>query len=142
MPFYPNGHLKRHLLTDKQYISALQQILLGLRYLHKRRIIHRNLKPKNLLIDKDKDKITVIIADFSLSKIATPTNNLLNTFYGTLPYATPDVFPRRTRTSNGYGAKVDIWSVGIIIFNIYSLLEVPPLPKKKDPRRQAVIIEK
>jgi len=108
IPFYPDGHLERYLLIDEQYVSALRQILFSLYYLHERRIIYCDLKPKNLLIDKDKDKITVIIADFGLFKIATPTNNLLNTFCGTLPYATPDVFPRRTCISNGYGAKVDI----------------------------------
>ncbi|XTI94077.1 kinase-like protein [Cenococcum geophilum] len=107
-------------------LPRLASILLGLHYLYRCRIIYYNLKPKNLFIDKDKDKITVIIANFSLFKIVTPINNLLNTFYGTLLYTTPDVFPGRTCISNGYRAKVDIY--------IYSLLEVPPLPKKKDPK--------
>jgi hypothetical protein len=53
----------------------------------------------------DKDKITIIIADFGFSKIVTLINDLLKTFCRILIYATLDVFPSR---SDGYRAKVDI----------------------------------
>ncbi|KAF2453500.1 kinase-like domain-containing protein [Lineolata rhizophorae] len=142
MPYYRDGHLTRHLrhLNEKQYVSALRQILLGLRHLHERGIIHRDLKPENLLVDIDKDtkEITIVIADFGFSKDATPTNDLLKTFCGSLLYAAPDIFFGR---SDGYGAKVDIWSAGVIVFGMYGLPEAPPSPWKKEARQQAVALE-
>lgn len=143
MPYYHDGHLARHLrnLSEKQYVSALRQILLGLRHLHGRGVIHRDLKPENLLVDMDmkNDEITVVIADFGFSKDATSTNDLVKTFCGSLLYAAPDIFPGR---SDGYGVKVDIWSAGVIVFDMYGLPEAPAVPWRKDPRRQAVAVEK
>lgn len=144
MPFYPDGHLARHRLTDEQYVSALQQILLGLNHLHGHGITHRDLKPENLLIDKDNDpgNVTIIIADFGLSKMVTPMNNLLSTFCGTLMYTAPDVFPRMSRKSQGYGPKVDIWSTGIIILDMYGLPKPPTFPNKDDSKQQEAAMER
>jgi serine/threonine protein kinase len=118
MPYYPHGHLGRHhgRLNDQQFVSALQQILLGLRHLHARRNIHRDLKPENLLVKLDmaKNKLAVVIADFNFSKTLTPTNVLLKAFYGTLLYAAPEISPGRS--DEGYGANIDIWAAGVIIF--------------------------
>lgn len=138
MPYYSDGHLARHLrrLSEKQQVSVLRRILLGLRHLYGRGITHRDLKPENLLVDVDvdKDEIAVVITDFGFSKIATLRNDLLKTFCGALLYAAPHVVPDR---SDGYGANVDIWLAGVIIFGMYGLPDSPPLPWRKSPREQA-----
>lgn len=145
MPYYPDGHLGQHLerLLEQQFVSALRQILLGLRHLHGRRIIHRDLKPENLLVKLDmaKDKLAFVIADFGFSKRLTRTNDLLKTFCGTLLYAAPNIFPGQS--DDGYGANVDIWAAGIIIFGcIWSLPKAPDAPWRKNARQQAAAIEK
>ena len=145
MPYYPDGHLGQHLerLREQQFVSALRQILLGLRHLHGRRIIHRDLKPENLLVkfDMAKNKLALVIADFGFSKRLIRTNDLLKTFCGTLLYAAPDIFPGRS--DDGYGANVDIWAAGVIIFGcIWSLPKAPDTPWRKNARQQAAAIEK
>jgi serine/threonine protein kinase len=145
MPYYPDGHLGQHVgrLSDQQFVSALRQILVGLSHLHGRRIIHRDLKPENLLVNLDvaKNKLTLDIADFGLSKTLAPTNDLSKTFCGTLLYAAPDIFPGMTDA--GYRANMDIWGAGVIIFGcMWGLPEAPATPWRKDALRQATALKK
>ena len=78
---------------------------------------HRDLKPENFLVKLR--PFQVVIADFGLSK------------GGTLKYTAPEVFPG---LSDSHGPKVDVWSLGITIFEcIYGLptLSVVPKPRRK-----------
>jgi len=73
----------------------------------------------------------VVITDFGLSKVV-PDTTLLKTFCGTLTYAAPEVFPG---LSDGHGSKVDVWSLGVIIFEwIYGLPTLPAFPKARTKR--------
>ena len=145
MPYYPDGHLGRHIghLSEYHFVSALRQMLLGLRHLHERRIIHRDLKPENLLVklNRSRNTLTLVIADFGLSKIWSRPCDLLRTFCGTLLYAAPDVYPHMSE--GGYGANVDVWAAGVIILEcIWGLPEAPAAPWRKESRQQAAALEK
>uniref|UniRef100_A0A5B7BMN5 cyclin-dependent kinase n=1 Tax=Davidia involucrata TaxID=16924 RepID=A0A5B7BMN5_DAVIN len=93
---------------DPQTIKRfLHQILRGVTYCHSHKILHRDLKPQNLLIDLNK-KI-VKLADFGLAKafgvpFSTYTDNV-----GTLGYRAPELL-----LGYKYSAPVDVWSVGCI----------------------------
>jgi serine/threonine protein kinase len=92
--------------------SAFCQVLLGIRHLHRRGLVHRELKPANLLIT---DEDTIVIADFGLSKVIDDT--FLKTMCGTYIYAAPENFH-----GCSYGPEVDIWSTGVIFLElIYAL---------------------
>lgn len=145
MPYYPDGHLGRHIghLGEHHFVSALRQMLLGLRHLHERRIIHRDLKPENLLVklNRFRNTLTLVIADFGLSKIGSTPRDLLRTFCGTLLYAAPEVYPHMSE--GGYGANVDVWAAGVIILEcIWGLPEAPAAPWRKEPRQQAAALDK
>lgn len=120
MPYYPMGNLRDFKpVSDEQYVSAFQQILLGLSHLHSRGVAHRDLKPENFLVKEV--PFTIIIADFGFSKIATDSH--LKSFCGTSKYIAPEVFPGK---SDSYGLSVDIWSTGVIMLEfIHSLPKTP-----------------
>lgn len=58
-------YLTKHMMTPTTIKYIMNQIVTGLDYCHSKRIIHRDIKPQNVLINKD---LTVKIADFGLSR--------------------------------------------------------------------------
>jgi serine/threonine protein kinase len=82
-------------------------IFSGLRYLRKRRIIHRDIKPQNILITADNQ---VKIADFTFSK-QVEENELMMTQCGTPLYISPDVM-----FGQPYTDKADLYSCGVMLY--------------------------
>lgn len=90
------------------------QIIKGVEYLHSHGIIHRDLKPENILLMDHNNEIIIKIADFGLSTVLSEFEKT-NEGYGTIGYVAPEVL---TRTP--YNHKIDIWSMGVIIYYIIS----------------------
>ena len=94
-----------------------KQILEGLKYLHDQRIIHKDLKAANILLN---DSNTIKLADFgsaqqlerTLTMSLRPGNKNLS-IYGSIPWMAPEVI-RQTK----YGRKADIWSFGCTILEM------------------------
>ena len=108
-------NIKKHVQFDESTIwSILIQILEGLNYLHKSRIIHRDLKSANIFLTK---KGIVKIGDLNVSIIA--KKNLAVTQTGTPYYAAPEVWEHES-----YNNKCDLWSVGCITYEM-ACLRVP-----------------
>ncbi|RKP30123.1 Pkinase-domain-containing protein [Metschnikowia bicuspidata] len=95
-----------------------KQILDGIAYVHKLGILHRDLKPDNILIMQD-DPIVVKITDFGLAKIS-DNNTFMKTFCGTLAYVAPEVITGKLDLTpdpgNNYSNMVDIWSLGCLVY--------------------------
>ncbi|KAN0134825.1 hypothetical protein V8E53_007199 [Lactarius tabidus] len=93
-----------------------EQILAGLEYLHLKGILHRDLKADNILVEK-----TGIckISDFGISKRTDDINeqNVLTAMQGTVFWMAPEVVNTGKR---GYNAKVDIWSVGCVVLEMWA----------------------
>eukprot|EP00794_Sanderia_malayensis_P006151 gene6151-6857_t len=91
----------------------LFQLLRGLKYCHKRKILHRDLKPQNLLINQ---KGELKLADFGLARAkSVPTKTYSNEVV-TLWYRPPDVLLGSTE----YDASIDMWGVGCIFYEMVS----------------------
>ncbi|XP_069693438.1 cyclin-dependent kinase 17-like isoform X1 [Periplaneta americana] len=89
----------------------LFQLLRGLAYCHRRRILHRDLKPQNLLIN---DKGELKLADFGLARAkSVPTKTYSNEVV-TLWYRPPDVLLGSTE----YSTQIDMWGVGCIFYEM------------------------
>lgn len=87
--------------------SFLYQLLRGIAFCHDRRVLHRDLKPQNLLINKEGD---LKLADFGLARaFGIPVRSYTHEVV-TLWYRSPDVL----MGSRKYSTPVDIWSVGCI----------------------------
>ncbi|KAI4826676.1 hypothetical protein KUCAC02_030110 [Chaenocephalus aceratus] len=87
------------------------QLMRGLSYCHKRKILHRDLKPQNLLIN---DKGELKLADFGLARAqSVPTKTYSNEVV-TLWYRPPDVLLGSTE----YSTPIDMWGVGCIMFEM------------------------
>jgi serine/threonine protein kinase len=84
------------------------QLIRGVYYLHAHRVLHRDLKPQNLLINK---KGELKLADFGLARaFGIPVNTFSNEVV-TLWYRAPDVL----LGSRTYSTSIDVWSAGCIM---------------------------
>ncbi|GAB5364701.1 hypothetical protein AAMO2058_000992500 [Amorphochlora amoebiformis] len=87
--------------------SVTRQVLLGLDYLHARKIIHRDIKPENILVN---DRGCVKLADFGIVKELQETAAMANTYVGTAKYMSPERIMSRK-----YSYEADVWSLGLTI---------------------------
>ena len=100
-------------LEMKLVKSLLYQLLKGVDYIHKNKVLHRDLKPQNLLISKDN---IVKIGDFGLARgYGIPVKNYTHEVV-TLWYRPPDVL----LGNKTYGTTVDMWSIGCIFAEMVS----------------------
>ncbi|XP_048408870.1 cyclin-dependent kinase 18-like isoform X2 [Stegostoma tigrinum] len=87
------------------------QLLRGLAYCHKRKVLHRDLKPQNLLIN---ERGELKLADFGLARAkSVPTKTYSNEVV-TLWYRPPDVLMGSTE----YSTQIDMWGVGCILYEM------------------------
>ncbi|KAF8819238.1 calcium dependent protein kinase CDPK7, partial [Cardiosporidium cionae] len=102
-------HWKRRL--PELYVNRIVcQLLYTVAYLHKCGIMHRDIKPENILLIDKSPEAMIKLTDFGLSALCGP-NELLFEPCGTLAYVAPEVL-----TLKGYNHKVDIWSIGVVMF--------------------------
>lgn len=125
MEYCSDGDLNKYLgcpLPEKKVKLYFKQIIEGLEYLHNNNIIHRDIKPKNILLTNNKKNIK--LCDFGLSKI---TNGLtrVNTICGSPLYMAPEILNQKE-----YNNTIDIWSLGIIVYEM--LYGYHPLNDCKD----------
>ncbi|KAM7382807.1 hypothetical protein PAMP_002514 [Pampus punctatissimus] len=99
-------------LPEIQVINWLIQLLLGLHYMHDRRILHRDLKAKNVFLKQN----LVKIGDFGVSCLLMGPCDLATTFTGTLYYMSPEVL-----NHHGYDYKSDIWALGCLLYEMCCL---------------------
>ncbi|KHN26046.1 Mitogen-activated protein kinase kinase kinase 1 [Glycine soja] len=101
---------QRYNLRDSQVSAYTRQILHGLKYLHERNIVHRDIKCANILVDANG---SVKLADFGLAK-ATKLNDV-KSCKGTAFWMAPEVVKGKSR---GYGLPADIWSLGCTVLEM------------------------
>ena len=78
-------------MRNRLFLLLLPQIVSAVQYCHQKKIIHRDLKAENLLLDSE---MNIKIADFGFSNEFLPGNKL-DTFCGSPPYAAPELFQVR-----------------------------------------------
>jgi len=99
-------------LTEKLIKGIMFQILLGLNEIHKFNVIHRDIKPDNILVSKNG---AIKIADFGMARIIASPGRAMTRNIVTRWYRPPEIF---------FGAKyysfaVDMWGIGCILAELY-----------------------
>ena len=119
LEFCPGGDLMRVIrargsLEEAQTQYYLQQLALGLAHIRSRNLIHRDLKPQNLLLSSMAPNATLKIADFGFARYM-QQQDLAETLCGSPLYMAPEILRFQK-----YDAKADLWSVGAILFEMVS----------------------
>uniref|UniRef100_A0A1I7Z9H1 non-specific serine/threonine protein kinase n=1 Tax=Steinernema glaseri TaxID=37863 RepID=A0A1I7Z9H1_9BILA len=98
---------------EVQSASLMRCLASALDYLHENDIVHRDVKPENLLIYYSPDSTAPLLklADFGLACELPEEEQLLYDICGTPTYVAPEVL-----AEFGYGTKVDLWSSGVILY--------------------------
>lgn len=115
MEYVPGGQLSDKLsyhkrLGEREVKKYFYQLIDAVDYCHRRGVFHRDLKPENLLLDNQGN---LKVSDFGLSVLRKP-GQLLSTSCGSPCYVAPEVIQHKTYD----GAAVDIWSCGVILFEL------------------------
>lgn len=102
-------YLKRHgALRDRELQSAAFQLFQGCWFCHEHAVVHRDLKPQNVLIDTRTQRL--VIADFGLARIFSMPLKVYTHEVVTLWYRPPEILLGQKK----YGPSTDIWSLGCI----------------------------
>lgn len=140
--FYAGGSLERHLddahpngIGSARTLYYSAALVAALRHCHAAGVVHRDIKPGNVLVDARGD---VALTDFGLCALGVVEDGApLRSFCGTVTYMAPELL-----VGNAYGTSVDWWALGALIFEMaagrppfedsnrrrmfYTILHIPP----------------
>ena len=102
--------------------NIITDIVKGLQYLHEKGIVHRALKPKNILLSDEDGRLMAKICDFGISKkIEGEDAAVSSQLLGSVEYMAPEQFAPAVYGIDGkFGTNADLWSLGIILYEIFA----------------------
>ncbi|KAK9992680.1 hypothetical protein SO802_027665 [Lithocarpus litseifolius] len=116
--YLPGGTLKQFLIRNRRKKLAFKVVVQlaldlsrGLSYLHSKKIVHRDVKTENMLIDANR---TLKIADFGVARVEAQNPGDMTGETGTLGYMAPEVLDGKP-----YNRRCDVYSFGICLWEIY-----------------------
>ncbi len=115
MEYAPGTELKKILdkgdrLPPAESVRIMEGVLAGLNFSHERGVVHRDIKPGNIILAKDG---TVKIADFGIARIESSSMTQAGTVMGTPAYMSPEQFMGQTVDS-----RTDIYSAGVMLYQL------------------------
>ena len=110
-------HLHREIrFDDDKTRFYIAELILVLNFLHTNKVIYRDIKPENILLDLEGH---IKLTDFGLSRLCSGNNEKVFTICGTPYYIAPEIIEKK-----GYNNTVDWWSLGCLM---YEMLNGKPL---------------
>lgn len=131
------------LLPERQVGEWFVQISMAIKYMHDRRILHRDLKTQNIFLTKSE---IIKVGDFGIARVLENSNALATTMIGTPYYMSPELFSNKP-----YDYKSDVWALGCCVYEVMTLNhafdaksldalafriiqgKLPPMPGKYSP---------
>lgn len=135
MDFIEGGELFRHLVQVRRFPEdqarfMIAQVAIALGHLHEKNIVYRDLKPENVLFNRDG---YLLLADFGLAT-KVDKDKLATSFCGTAEYLSPEML-----NGDGHDHTVDWWTLGILLYEM--LVGIPPFFNKNKHKMYFLIKE-
>ncbi|XP_029114017.1 serine/threonine-protein kinase Nek5 isoform X2 [Scleropages formosus] len=102
------------LFTERQIVDWFVQICLGLKHIHDRKVLHRDIKAQNIFLTGNGMKAK--LGDFGIARMLNNTMEMARTCVGTPYYLSPEICEGRP-----YNNKTDIWSLGCVLYELCTL---------------------
>ncbi|XP_055398219.1 serine/threonine-protein kinase Nek5 isoform X2 [Bubalus kerabau] len=102
------------LFSEDQILSWFVQISLGLKHIHDRKVLHRDIKTQNIFLSKN--GMVAKLGDFGIARVLNNTMELARTCVGTPYYLSPEICQNKP-----YNNKTDIWSLGCVLYELCTL---------------------
>jgi serine/threonine protein kinase len=120
MEFVPGGSLETLLLSGplspRRAVSIAQEVLSALAYVHSRGVLHRDVKPANVILCEADDKCQVRLVDFGIAKVSDHADQTL-TQQGTI-VGTPHYMAPERLLGQEAAERADIYSVGVMLYEM------------------------
>jgi len=103
-------------VRETSVLSVFVQLASALDHIHARKILHRDVKPRNIFLNKENE---VKLGDFGIARTIDSWSAQVQTQIGTPLYLSPEICNHEP-----YGVKSDVWSLGVVIYEL-AALQVP-----------------
>lgn len=100
----------KSMLTENEVMRWFVQIALALKYVHNKRILHRDIKASNIYLSA---KNCIKLGDFGISKVLQGTLEAAMTVIGTPYYMSPEIYQNKS-----YTLKSDVWGLGCFLYEL------------------------
>ncbi|ESL09187.1 protein kinase [Trypanosoma rangeli SC58] len=104
-------------LTEEQVISLFVQTTMAVKYMHDRRLLHRDIKSQNVFLTKNH---VVKLGDFGISTVLMSTVAMAQTMCGTPCYFSPELCEGKP-----YNNKSDVWALGVLLYELCTTGRLP-----------------
>eukprot|EP00898_Chlorokybus_atmophyticus_P008347 jgi/Chlat1/8513/Chrsp80S07898 len=149
MEYADGGSLFQHIqkakapFPESEILDWLAQLLLALKHMHEKKILHRDLKTKNVFLTK---KLRIKLGDFGLSKVLGTASSFAQSAVGTPYYLSPELCEGRP-----YNGKSDVWALGCVTYelttfrhafdatNLPALAQPAPVPSTYSPELRDLV---
>ncbi|AYU76393.1 protein kinase, putative [Leishmania donovani] len=106
----PSSAATAGLLSEAQVVNLFVQITMAVKYMHDRRLLHRDIKSSNIFLTKNH---VVKLGDFGISTVLQSTVAMASTMCGTPCYFSPELCQGRP-----YNSKSDMWALGVLLYEL------------------------
>ncbi|XP_067841975.1 serine/threonine-protein kinase Nek3 [Heptranchias perlo] len=106
-------HQKEKLFPEETVLNLFVQICLGMKHIHDRRVLHRDIKSKNIFLTKNG---VIKLGDFGSAHLLNSPMAFAHTYVGTPYYVSPEIWENKP-----YNNKSDIWAVGCVLYELCTL---------------------
>ncbi|WP_438018432.1 serine/threonine-protein kinase [Sorangium sp. So ce315] len=129
-------------IPPQQAVPIIHEVLQALMAAHAHKVIHRDLKPENLFLVRDpRGGFRVKVLDFGIAKVMDAAGGMgLKTRAGTLLGTPGYMSPEQIKNAQGVDARTDLWSVGIIFYEM--LTATQPFPAENEFARLTAVLAK
>ncbi|RZF49044.1 hypothetical protein LSTR_LSTR017591 [Laodelphax striatellus] len=108
-------------LQEEEFLLVLEHLSAGMKHLRDNNLVHRDLKPGNIMKFISSDGLTIYkLTDFGAARELEEDQQFMS-LYGTEEYLHPDMYERavlRKPVGKTFGATVDLWSIGVTLYHV------------------------